>query len=137
MGYLEASSIGMGMIAPSVSVKVDKLGNGYVISLQTHPKSPPSVVLRQNPFEGMDPDELIDKLIDGMGALLRTIHDEGAGENWKDSDDRSQVREAFRVMFPQMARSVDQSVASYEQPRYDNLVFQSKKDLMEYLDKNL
>lgn len=82
-------------------------------------------------------------MIDGMGALIRSINDKGAGEDWKDSDDRKQVRDAFRVMFPGMSSQIDrltsdlEDVASYEPPRHENLVFESKERLVEYLTKNL
>ena len=121
----------------SVSVQLAKVGNGYTIQLQTHPPMPSARPPGPTMFEGMDPDEMIDKMIDGIGALMRTIHDKGAGEDWKASEDRAQVREAFRVMFPPLANKADRAVVQYVPPRYDNLVFQSKKDLMDYLDRNL
>ena len=40
-------------------------------------------------------------------------------------------------MFPPLANKADRAVVQYVPPRYDNLVFQSKKDLMDYLDRNL
>lgn len=136
-GYLGAAMPGSGR--PSVSVGIGKVGNGYIVKLQTSPVQPKPPRLAPSPFVGMDPDELIDRILDGMGALIRTVNDKGAGEDWKDGDDRKQVREAFRVMFPDMARKVDRAIepVEYIEPRYEHLVFESKEDLLEYLKTNL
>ena len=130
---------------PSVVVSVNKVGNGYSLALQTNPKRrmPRAVSPVENPFEGKDPAELIDNMIDGMGALIRAINDKGAGDgDWKGEDDREKVREAFKVMFPGMARNIQQLTEAsdeepQEEPRFESLVFETKKSLMEYLEKNL
>ena len=129
---------------PSVVVSVQKLGNGYMLDLRTNPKRPPlpRPVHVPSPFAGQDPDELIDRMIDGLGSLVRSINDKGAGEHWKDEDDRRQVREAFRIMFPGLTSSVDRLVSdepepTYEEPRHEQLVFETKEKLFEYLTKSL
>lgn len=129
---------------PSVFVSVEKLGNGYQIDLRTNPPRPkPRVVAHApSPFVGRDPDEIIDQIIDGLGSLVSSIQDKGAGEDWKDGEHRVKVRETFRVMFPSMARQIDDVVSDepepvYEEPRHEQLVFESKKSLMEFLEKNL
>jgi hypothetical protein len=121
---------------PSVVIDIQKLGNGFVVTLQTNPKPP--VVQQGPPVEEVDPDEQLDRLIDGIGAFLREINDKGAGEGWKDGEDRQKVRAAARLMFPSVLGSG--RVAHYttqEKPRYEQLVFESKDMLLEYLTKNL
>lgn len=129
---------------PSVVVSVQKLENGYMLELRTNPKQPkPRVVKRTpSPYVGQDPEELIDQILDGMSAVVRTINDKGAGEDWKDEDNRRQVREAFRIMFPSMASQIDQAVSDepepvYIEPQHERLVFETKEKLFEYLTKNL
>lgn len=136
-----APSLGVG---PKLEVNIAKLGNGYTLALQVHPEPPKrrKVQHTPSPFVGQDPDELIDKILDGMSALIRTINDKGAGEDWKDGGDRKQVREAFRVMFPGMATQIDRAVSdepppTYQEPRYEQLVFESKEKLIEFLTKEL
>lgn len=124
---------------PTVYVELRKVDNGYTIQLRTDPPRPP---IRpedfQGPYDGMDPDEIIDRMVDGLGAMVRTINDKGAGESWKDGDDRQQVREAFKIMFPQFARHAERIVRPPpEQPRQEHRVFETKKSLMDYLEKNL
>jgi hypothetical protein len=130
--------------APSVVIDIQKLENGYMLTLTTNPEQPkPRVVERQtSPFVGQDPDEIIDKMIDGFGAVIRAINDKGAGESWKDDEDRAQIREAFRVMFPGVSRQIDQVVSDepvpqYIEPRHEQLVFETKQKLFEYLMKEL
>lgn len=129
---------------PSVVVSVQKLGNGYMLELRTSPKRPPlpRPVHVPSPFAGQDPDELIDRMIDGLGGLVRSINDKGAGEEWKDEENRKQVRDAFRVMFPSLTGNIDRMVSDepvqvYEEPRHEQLVFETKEKLFEYLTKNL
>ena len=129
---------------PSVVVQVQKLGNGYVINLRTNPPYPKRRPIARvpSPFVGQDPDELIDRILDGLSAVVRTINDQGAGELWKDEDNRKQVREGFRIMFPSMAATIDSAVSDepepvYEEPRNEQLVFETKEKLLEYLTKNL
>lgn len=137
-GYLSSVGVGPGH-SSTVDVSISKVGNGYTVQLQTSPPPPKPPKFQPSPFVGMDPDELIDRILDGMSALIRTVNDKGAGEDWKDGDNRKQVREAFRVMFPEMARKVDLAVESieYVTPRQDSLVFETKVALMKYLNENL
>ena len=129
---------------PSVVVSVQKLGNGYMLELRTNPPRPKPRIVKYtpSPFVGQDPDELIDQILDGMSAIIRTINDKGAGEDWKDEENRKQVRDAFRIMFPSIASQIDRSVSdepetTYEEPRHEQLVFETKEKLFEYLTKNL
>lgn len=129
---------------PSVIVSVQKLGNGYMIELQTNPKQPerPPVKHAPNPFAGLDPDELVDQIIDGFGSLARSINDKSAGEDWKSDDNRKNVRDAFRLMFPSMSSHIDDAVSTelppvYIEPRHERLVFETKEKLFEYLTSNL
>lgn len=143
--YLPGSSYVAGFSEePSVVVSVQKLGNGYMLDLRTNPKRPPlpRPVHVPSPFVGQDPDELIDQILDGMSAIIRTINDKGAGEDWKDEENRKQVRDAFRIMFPSIASQIDRAVSdepetTYEEPRHEQLVFETKEKLFEYLTKNL
>lgn len=143
--YLPGSSYVAGFSEdPSVIVSVQKLGNGYMLDLRTNPKRPPlqKPVHSPSPFVGQDPDELIDRMIDGLGGLVRSINDKGAGEDWKSEESRQQVREAFRIMFPGLTSNVDRLVADepevpYEEPRHEQLVFETKEKLFEYMTKNL
>ncbi len=120
--------------APSVSIGIQKLGNGFVTTLQTNP---PVVHTHRAPVGGdLDPDEALDHLIDGIGAFLREINDKGAGEGWKDGEDRQKVRAAARLLFPQFS-SPTVPEEPQEHPRYEQLVFESKAAMIEYLNKNL
>ena len=117
-------------------VQISKVDNGYTLNLQEQLPREPVVPDFQNPFEGMDPDEIVDKMINGMGAVIRTINDKGAGESWKDDEDRQAVREAFKVMFPGLARSI-RPPRMPKVPRYEDRVFESKETLLKYLTENL
>lgn len=131
--------------APVATAFVAKVGNGYTIQFHTNPKMPPPVRIRpvKSPFEGMDPDEIIDRMVDGVGALLRSVNDSGAGESWKESADRQQVREAFKVFFPDFAARAEQLTQTQEEqdtvelPRHESLVFEHKEELLAFLAKNL
>lgn len=139
-GMPEYQVLGSGNPHPLMNISIEKLGNGYVLSLTEYPKMPEPTVPAPSPFEGLEPDELIDKMIDGVGALIRAINDKGAGEHWKDEEDRVQIREAFKVMFPQLARQADRLAgdpSQYQPPRSEQRVFESKDVLVEYLVKNL
>lgn len=124
---------------PSVSVKIQKLGNGYTLQLTTNPPRPPVAYgAEPSPFEGMEQDEIIDKLVDGAGALLGRLHDIGAGESWKDDAEREQVREAFKIMFPGVARQFSRPAGPPPvESRYESLVFETKEKLMEFIEKEL
>jgi hypothetical protein len=119
---------------PSVVIAIQKLGNGFVTTLQTNPT--PAAVQQGPPIEEADPDEQLDQLIDGLGAFFREINDKGAGEGWKEGEDRQKVRAAARLMFPQFSGQIARYTKS-ERPRYEQLVFESKDMLLEYLTKNL
>lgn len=139
--YLNPTSVGIPLV-PTVTVSIGKIDNGYVLKLNTIPKRrAPRVVAP--PFAGMDPDEMIDKIVDGMGALIRSINDKGAGEDWKTDEDRAKVREGFKAMFPNLVpppvHADDVAIAVGEDlaPRSESRVFESKIDLIKYLTENL
>jgi hypothetical protein len=142
--YLRSTSMPM---TPTLTVSIGKIDNGYVLKLNTIPKRKmPRAVA--SPFAGMDPDEMIDKIVDGMGALIRSINDKGAGEDWKDGEDRVKVREGFKAMFPSLVPppipkeedttfSVNAVIVDDETPRSESRVFESKADLIKYLSEQL
>jgi hypothetical protein len=53
------------------------------------------------------------------------------------------MREAFKMFFPDMSERIEhltktpEPPETVEEPRHEQLVFESKAALMEYLDKNL
>ncbi len=123
----------------TVLVSVGKVMNGYQVVLATRPKRKP-VRPMLNPLAGMDPDEAIDRMVDTFGAFLRTIHDKGAGEDWKDGHggDRQLIRDGFKAFLPHLAVSGYQTAdESTELPRHETMVFGTKEQLMKYLDENL
>ena len=131
---------------PKLTIQLVKLDNGYVVKLQeAGKKAPRAIAPVESPFVGLEPDQIIDKLVDGVGAMLRSINDAGAGEDWKGSDNRAQMREAFKLLFPDMARHAEQlarpedhpSEEDLHGPRHESNVFESKESLIEYLKKNL
>ena len=128
---------------PSLVVTVTKLYNGYVTVLQETPKQDlqPAIGPAPSPFEGMEPDEIVDKMIDGIGAVLRSFRDSEVGDDWKGSADREKVREAFKVMFPDFVQRAVQLTSQdpvlYKEPRNETRVHESKDSLMLYLDLNL
>lgn len=118
-------------------VDIVKVDNGYTVQLQEQiPYEPPTATDYPNPFEGMDSDEVVDKMIDGMGAAIRAINDKGAGEGWKDDADRQLIREGFKMLFPGLTRRA-QPYKAPKQPRFETRVFESKEDLVKYLLENL
>ncbi len=130
--------------APTLKVSVLKFDNGYAVSLDEVPKprEPRRLPPPENPFSGMDPDQIIDQMIDGVGAVLRTFRDAEAGEDWKGGEDRAKVRTAFKAMFPGLAQQAVSMTQEPEEPdlqvpRKERRVFESKESLMKYLDENL
>lgn len=140
---------GMSRPHPTLTVAITKLDNGYVVVLQEIPKRKqrkPRVHKPQpNPFEGMEPDQIIDQMIDGVGAVLRTFRQAEAEEEWKGGEDREKVRTAFKAMFPGLAQQAIDMTEKPEppdpeelrMPRSEQQVFGSPEELMEYLKKNL
>lgn len=128
---------------PSVSVQIGKVGNGYTVHLQSRPERPrhPVRPRPEGPFQDLDPDQAIDKMVDGLGALIRSINDKGAGEDWKNDEDRQAIREVVKAIFPSVAgHPHGPPVYDYEtmeQAKSEHLVFQEKSDLIAYLEKNL
>jgi hypothetical protein len=115
---------------------IAKLGNGYAITIvrATPRPAPPPV----NPEDEVDPDHAIDKMIDGLGALVRSIHDSGAGETWKSDEDRAHVRAAFKLMFPGMSRHLLSAGEAFAMPPIpESLVFETKEKLIAYLTEKL
>jgi hypothetical protein len=130
-----------------LTIGITKHGNGYSIQLSQSPKRRPHRVreLPPNPLEGMDPDQIIDQMIEGVGAVLRTFRDAEVGDTWKEGEDREKVRTAFKTMFPGFTQQAVQMTEKPEPPqtdaelygRHESLVFESKESLMKYLDENL
>jgi hypothetical protein len=133
--------LGTGHVIPTLTIGLVKTDNGYTVQLQESPKPPPRVktVSVEASQEEADPDELIDRMVDGMGALMRAIHNDAAEEDWKKDDDKAKVRAAFKAIFPNIVSQVQrqQNYVPPEEPRYENLVFEKKEDLLKYLEKNL
>lgn len=130
---------------PTLTVQVVKMDNGYIVTLQEIPRPKPSRrIVVPNPFEGKSPDEIIDQMIDGVGAVLRTFRQAEAEEEWKGSEDRETVRTAFKALFPNLAQqafTLTEAPESEEdrrrqEPRQEQNVFGSKAELMKYLDQN-
>ena len=115
---------------------IAKLGNGYAITiLRSTPRPPPLPV---NPEDEIDQDQAIDKMIDGLGALIRSINDSGAGETWKSDEDRAHVRAAFKLMFPGTSRGLLAGPDGFSMPPPpESLVFETKEKLIAYLTEKL
>ena len=146
MGFIPAAPPGI-PLTPTLYVSIGKIDNGYILKLHTNPKRRiPRAVSAPNPFVGMDPDETIDKIVDGMGALIRSINDKGAGEDWKEDGDRAKVRDGFKAMFPSLVPPPPPSKEELaeleaqvdaETPRSEQRVFESKEALIKYLTEQL
>lgn len=145
-GFIPAySAVGAPGHQPRLVVSISKMDNGYTVQLREIPKPKRRVPIApiESPFIGMEPDEIVDKMIDGVGAIVRSFHAEA--EDWKGSEEREKVREAFKVMFPDFSRQAIRLTAQPDpvdpdelrEPRAESLVFESKESLMAYLDKNL
>lgn len=141
--------IAIGADAPVISLKLAKLDNGYSVELMVNPKLKPIEEVKEeiatavgaelNPPVEMTQDEIIDRMVDGLGAFLRSINDKGAGENWKGEDEKGKIREAVKLIFPQVSRQTvpANSYRNYEPPHHESKVFETKAGLMKYLDENL
>lgn len=134
-------------MTPTMVVTVGKLDNGYVLKMSSIPKPRP-VQFVAHPLAGMDPDEAIDKMIDGVGAFMRAIHNNAAEEDWKKGEDRAKVREAIKELFPSLLPPAVQSepgsaVLTQEsdgaefRAKSESRVFESKLDLIKYLTEKL
>jgi hypothetical protein len=127
---------------PAVRVELVKLGNGYMTELIENRQQPEPEVKEDiaTAVEAeLDPpsvDEQIDRMVEGLGAFMRSVHDKGAGEDWKEDGDKEKIRAAVKLFMPNVVRS-DVGIKRYVAPRQESLVFESKKSLMEYLEKNL
>jgi len=128
-GYVSMSPVK----GPTLRVSIERHDNGWLVSLVEPPKHPPAMT-KTPPV--MEESEMIDTMIDGIGALLRHLNDHGAGDDWKGSDDREKLREAFKVMFPGIV-SPRAPVAQAAWPRQETRVFDAKAALLSYLEKNL
>lgn len=125
---------------PTASAEIQKLGNGYVVTFMTNPPRRHPVRQQGPPLQGKDPDEIIDDLVNGLGAFMRTIREKETGEDWKDSQDRKLIRDGFRQMFPQVVSQIENAAeepVESERPRHEQLVFETKAAMLEYLTKNL
>lgn len=132
---------------PKLTISIGKLDNGYTVALRQSPKrrAPRVHAAPPNPFIGKTPDEIIDNMIDGVGAVLRTFRQAEAEEEWKGGEDREKVRTAFKAMFPALAQQAVDMTQEPELPpseedihgRSESNVFESKDALIEYLTKNL
>ncbi len=131
------AAMGTGSMPPVLQINIVKVDNGYAVDLAAMPRRK-----ERSPESGFvsaqDPDEMIDKMVDGLGAFLRAVHDEGAGETWKDGGDREKVREAVKTFFPSAYRqAVEMSEPPAEPPRSEERVFETKESLLKYLTENL
>ena len=125
---------------PSISISIEKVGNGYTLGLQTFPPPPKRRPPSTSPFAGMETGEVVDRVIDSIGMLSRAINNKGAGEDWKGDEEREKLREGFRALFPGVYNQIEQAVEPPEiqvQPRAESLVFESKIALLEFLTKEL
>jgi len=120
----------------SVTVTVSKVDNGYQTWLTGPPPPAPPRPQPLSHLAGLTEEEVADRLIDGISALMRYMNDKGAGETWKDGGDRETLREAFKVLFPgitsRIAEPLEPMIAKSE-----TRVFESKDALLEYLAKSL
>ena len=112
-------------------VAINKMDNGYTMELYDPPKFPEE----EEEAEIVDEGEKIDKMIDGMVSFAKYFNNRSTGENWKEEDDKEKLREGFKVLFPSFNRGMGQ-VKAY-QAKNEQRVFENKKDLIEYLEKNL
>jgi len=128
-----------GAEGPTLRITVLKVDNGYNLELASSPRHPQAIAPVPSAAESMGPDEIIDRMVDGMGAFIRSINDKGAGEDWKEDGDKGRIREAVKIFFPQLAQQA-QRVAHNplaNLPRHETLVFESKQSLMKFLETNL
>jgi hypothetical protein len=124
----------MEILASQVSgkllVNVAKCDNGYIVTLIEPPKGPKKRTVAK------DLDAEIDSLLDGITALnqhMRKGHGNDEGENWRGGgspEDRQKVREAFKKLHPEFFEMPCE-------PRIEQKVFGTKKDLFSYLTDNL
>lgn len=111
-------------------VTVAKCDNGYIVTLIEPPKGP-----KHRPVP-KDLDAEIDSLLDGITALNKHMRKGGGGdegEDWRGSgsqEDRQKVREAFKKLHPEFFEPPCE-------PRIEQKVFPTKKDLFAYLTSNL
>ena len=128
-----------GAEGPTLRITVLKVDNGYNLELASSPRRPQVVAPVPGAAEGVSPDEMIDRMVDGMGAFIRSVNDKGAGEDWKEDGDRLKIREAVKTFFPQLAQQAARAVTpeDFAMPRHESLVFESKQSLMKFLETNL
>jgi hypothetical protein len=121
-------------ILGKMMVTISKADNGFIVTLVEPPKE------RRRRSAPKDMNTEIDNFLDGMVALnkhMKKSH-EGEGENWKGSRDdenadRTNLREAFKKLHPEFMEQFEPP----PQPRIEQKVFGSKKDLFAYLTENL
>jgi hypothetical protein len=139
--YMEPSIGGhINPLRASLAISLVKTDNGYIVDLrEVPPQKKQKPVHQESPFAGKSPDEIIDQMIDGCGAVLRTLRQAETEEEWKGSEDREKVRMAFKALFPSLAQQAfDMShVEEIPQPRHEQKVFESKESMMKYLNENL
>jgi hypothetical protein len=119
-----------GNVSGKLVVNISKCDNGYIVLLVEPPKHPKRVRPKNIEAE-------IDKVLDGIVALnkhMKKAH-ESEGENWRGSRDdegaeRQKLREAFLRLNPEMFEPPCE-------PRIEQKVFGSKKDLFTFLTENL
>lgn len=129
-----------GAEGPTLRITVLKVDNGYNLELASSPRRPKAIAPVPSAAESMSPDEIIDRMVDGMGAFIRSINDKGAGEDWKEDGDKGRIREAVKIFFPQLAHAAARAVTTEDflpMPRHETLVFESKQSLMKFLETNL
>lgn len=128
---------GRQVIIPQVSgkmiVTVAKCDNGFIVTLVEPPKD------QKQPKKPIrDLDHEIDNLIEGITALSRHMKKGVEGpdqESWRgdgdhDGSDRQKLREAFKRLHPEFFEVPSE-------PRIEQKVFGTKKELFSYLTANL
>lgn len=119
-----------GQMSGKLLVSISKCDNGYIVTLVEPPKGP-----KRKPVP-KDLDVEIDNLLDGITALNKHMHKGRGGddgEDWRGGgspEDRQKVREAFKKLHPEFFETPCE-------PRIEQKVFGTKKELFAYLAENL
>lgn len=125
-----------------LTISIQKADNGYFVGLV----EPPDLkaykeARRRERQERMKKlsgsiDERIDAMVDGVVAFQKFVLDKSAGEDWKGEDMREKMREGVKVAFPGIMREITAGEPP-PQARQEQMVFETKEKLLEFLTKNL
>lgn len=127
-----------------LQISIRKMDNGFVVNLNEPPKRQTEEELEKEleADRPKNPEAQVDALVDGIVAFTKYINDKGAGEDWKDHSEevKVQMRKGFKIFFPNLnpdrSRRPRRPISSY-QPRVEQNVFQTKEELLAYIQKNL